>query len=287
VAEPLISGRTDVLAILGDPIRQVRTPELVNAEIARRGLDAVLVPLHVRPSGLAEVLAALRRTGNVRGAVVTMPHKQAAAGLVDHLSPTAREVGACNVVRFDEDGTIRGELTDGSALTTALTAAGAALAGARVFLAGAGGAASAIAYAVADQGAAALALCNRTRGRASALAEGIRARYPGVDVEVCDPRPGTADVVVNATSVGIDPEHRDLPFDASALTARTVVADIVISPRPTALVEAARAAAAAVVDGEDMLRAQVGAFVDFMLPDPSTATPSDRPNGRETGLHRV
>src|SRR3979411_1358696 len=99
----MISGHTEILAILGDPIRQARPPELVNAELARRGLDAVLVPLHVTAPGLAVAVAGLRRMGNVRGAVVTMPHKQSVVGLVDGLSPTAREVGACNVIRFGAD----------------------------------------------------------------------------------------------------------------------------------------------------------------------------------------
>lgn len=273
MADRVISGRTEILVILGDPIRQARTPELVNAEIARRGLDAVLVPLHVTAPGLAAAVAGLRQAGNVGGAVVTMPHKRSVVSLVDRLSPTSQQVGACNVVRWDEDRTACGDLTDGRALVAALAAAGASIPGARAFLAGAGGAAAAIAFALAGAGAGALAVYNRTRAAAEALAGHLRSSYPEVVIEVRGPDPQGADIVVNATAVGIDPARRELPFDITAVAAGVVVADIVISPRPTALVEAARARRMIVVDGEDMLRAQAGGFIDFML--------------RESGLRRA
>lgn len=265
MADRVISGRTEILVILGDPIRQARTPELVNAEIARRGLDAVLVPWHVTAPGLAAAVAGLRQAGNVRGAVATMPHKRSIVRLVDRLSPTSQQVGACNVVRWDEDRTACGDLTDGCALVTALAAAGASLPGARAFLAGAGGAAAAIAFALAGAGAGALAVHNRTRAAAEALADHVRGSYPEMTIEVRGPDPEGADIVVNATPVGIDPARRELPFDVAAIASGAVVADIVISPRPTALVEAARARRMSVVDGEDMLRAQAGGFIDFML----------------------
>lgn len=281
----MISGRTEVLAILGDPIEQVRTPELVNAEIDRRGLDAVLVPLHVRPAGLASAVAGLRRMANVRGAVVTMPHKRSVVELVDELSSTAREVGACNVIRFGPDGGVWGAATDGHALVSALIGAGAVLAGARVFLAGAGGAAAAIAFALAEAGVKAIAVHNRTRASAEALVHAVHIGHPNTAVTVAGPDPGDAGIVVNATSVGIDPRRDEPPFDPAATAPDAVVADIVISPRPTALVTAARATRATVVDGEDMLRAQVGVFVDVLLGEP--ANDPDRPAGREGGQSRV
>jgi shikimate dehydrogenase len=288
MADHVISGRTEVLAILGDPIRQARTPELVNAELACRGIDAVLVPLQVTGPGLPAVLAGLRSAGNVRGMVVTMPHKQSIAGMLDGLSPAAREAGACNVVRFNADRAAWGEATDGRALVAALEAAGVTLKGERVFMAGAGGAARAIAFALARAGAAALGLYNRTRERASELAEAIRGSYPEIAVEVGGPDPGDAGIAVNATPVGIDPARRELPFDVSALAAGSVVADIVISARPTALVEAARARQAIVIDGEDMLRAQVGAFIDIVLGVGSPIAFSDyRLDGRESDHNRA
>jgi shikimate dehydrogenase len=276
----IVSGHTEVLAILGDPIRQVRTPALVNAEIARRGLDAVLVPLQVSESGLGEAVAGLRRSGNVRGAVVTMPHKQRVTALVQRLSSGARRIGACNVIRFAPDRTVHGENTDGHALVSALTAAGVCPAGADVFLAGAGGAGSSIGFALAGAGVSRLAIHNRNHARAEELADNIRAQHPGIAVEVCGPDPKQARIVVNATSVGLHPGLRELPFKPEITMADAVV-DIVISPRPTALVEAARRQGITVVDGEDMLRAQVAAFVDFMLGVPSTSPNHHRPAGQK------
>src|SRR5262245_62035199 len=84
-----VTGRTALLAILADPVEQARTPGLVNAALARRGCDAVLVPLHVAAAGLPSVLAGLRATRNFRGCVVSMPHKVAATRYVDRLTACA------------------------------------------------------------------------------------------------------------------------------------------------------------------------------------------------------
>jgi shikimate 5-dehydrogenase len=99
-----ITGRTELLAILAEPVAQARAPGLVNAALASRGCDAVLVPLRVPSEALERVVAALRAIGNFKGAVVSMPHKSRTLSLVDEATPQAREVGACNVIRREADG---------------------------------------------------------------------------------------------------------------------------------------------------------------------------------------
>src|SRR5262245_23506350 len=166
---PTIHGSTAVLAIVADPVAQAQTPMLLNAALARRGHDAVLVPLHVGTEGLARAVDAMRAVRNFRGAVVSMPHKAAVVALLDDVEPSVRQVGACNVVRRDRDGRLCGTIFDGEGFVAGLRNAGQDVRGRKVFLAGAGGAASAIAFAVCRHGAAALTIYNRTAAHADAL----------------------------------------------------------------------------------------------------------------------
>jgi shikimate dehydrogenase len=262
VTQPTIGGGTGLLAILGDPIAHAQAPTLVNAALAARGLDAVLVPLHVRAAELARVVAALRAVQNFRGAVVTMPHKEAAAALLDELSPEAREVGACNVIRRDAGGRLKGTMLDGEGFVAALRRAGHEPRAKRVFLAGAGGAAGAIAFALARHGAAALTIHNRTAARGEALASRLRAARPGFDVRVAGAGPAAHDLAINATSLGLR-DGDALPFDARDLRPETIVAEIVI--RATPLLAEARRRGCPVVEGRPMLEEQVEQMVEFIL----------------------
>src|SRR5262245_344846 len=139
-ARTAITGRTGVLAILGDPLAQARGPGLVNASLVQRGEDAVLVPLRVPRGALAPVIAGLRAVESFRGAVVTMPHKTAVVDLLDEVLPEAQQVGACNVFRRDAADRLVGSMLDGEGFTAALRRAGHEVRGRRVWLAGAGGA---------------------------------------------------------------------------------------------------------------------------------------------------
>src|SRR5262245_63539607 len=131
--------------------------------------------MQVPPGGLASLVAGVRAIGNFRGAIVTMPHKATIVPMLDEVEPAARQVGACNTVRRGADGRLTGMMFDGEGLVAGLRAAGGDVRGRRVFLAGAGGAAAAIAFAVAAHGATALAIWNRTVANAEALAARVRA----------------------------------------------------------------------------------------------------------------
>ncbi|MFC9930701.1 shikimate dehydrogenase family protein [Streptomyces sp. NPDC127190] len=261
---PPITGRTALTLLLGDPVVQARSPELVNAELERRGLEARLMPLRVAADDLATVAAALRVTDTFRGAVVTMPHKHAVVPLLTTAGERVARTAACNVIRREEDGSLTGDMLDGEAMVRAIQDAGGTVKDARVLLVGAGGAASGIALALADHGVAELDITNRTAARADALADRVAAAVPGVRVTaVTAPGDGYA-LVVNASAVGMRPEDGP-PVAPGVLTGAEVVADAVIAPRPTALLAAAAAAGCATVDGGRMLAAQVGLMVDFMF----------------------
>jgi shikimate dehydrogenase len=259
----VISGRTGVLAIIADPVVQAMAPTLVNAACAERGLDLVMVPLQVAGPDLAQVVHSLRAVGTFRGAVVSMPHKSALLSLLDDVSPEGRQVGACNVFRREPDGRLAGAMLDGEGFVAALARAGHTVRGRRVLLAGAGGAASAIAFAIAKHGAAALTIHNRTTARADTLVARLRAAWPALDVTTGGPGCAGYDLVVNATSLGMRPGDA-LPIDPSNLVAGTVAAEIVIRPEPTPFLTAAAARGCAVQHGAPMLAEQIGLLLDFM-----------------------
>ena len=235
---------------------------LANAAIAKRGVDAVLVPMRVPRGELAAVVAAIRVVGNFAGAVVSMPHKEAIVALLDDLTAEAAQVGACNVVRRRDDGRLEGTMLDGEGFVAGLRGAGHEVRGKRVFLAGAGGAAAGIAFAVAKHGARALTVHNRTAPKGRALAARVGAAFPEVAVATGS-SPAGHDLVVNATSLGMQPDDA-LPIDASALEPGMVAADVVIHAETPFLTAAARSGCA-VHPGAPMLAAQIDLMLDYML----------------------
>lgn len=263
MVELTITGRTRLYGIVADPIGHVKAPELLNPRFAAAGHDGVLVPFHVAAADLPVLVAALRRLPNFGGLSVTVPHKEAMARLCDTLSDAARLAGAVNVVRRDPDGTLHGAMFDGEGFCAGLLAAGHAIAGQRVFIAGAGGAASGIGFALAAHGAAGITLFNRTAARATALAARIADAYPGVAVMAGGPDPAGHDIVVNTTTLGLKPDDA-LPVDPRSLSPGMLVVEIIMDPAETALMRAARARGCATHPGRPMLDEQITLIGRFM-----------------------
>lgn len=234
-----------VCGVLGWPVRHSRSPALHEAGYAALGLDGwryQLLP--VPPELFEETVRALPGAGFV-GANVTIPHKEAAAALADEASDAVRAIGAANTLSFAAGGRILAENTDAPGLLDALPLDPA---GRTAVVLGAGGSARAAVWALAGAGADVL-VWNRTAERARRLSAEIGGRA----VESPPPR---ADLLVNATSVGLqsgqDP-FKALPLDADALRGYPCLVDLVYGSGPTALVSAARAAGATVVDGLEIL----------------------------------
>jgi shikimate dehydrogenase len=271
---PPITGKTRLLALIADPVVQAGSPALINAELLQRGQfgDFVMLPLQIPRDALAMALAGLHQTGNFCGAVVSMPHKQAIVPLLDSCSARVQQQGACNVIRRTTDGRLHGDMLDGSGFVHSLLQAGHGVGGQRILLLGAGGAARSIAFALAEAGAAALGIGNRTPEHARQLAAAVKATSPACSAVALEGRPaftGAWDIVVNATCLGMQADDA-MPLPASALHAGLLVADIVISPQPTALLQAAKALGCRVHDGRQMLEAQKTLLLDFMLHGVST-----------------
>lgn len=258
-----ITGRTRLFGILADPIHHVRAPQAINALFAQRGFDGVLVPMHVTAAALPAMVDALRRIENFDGCVVTMPHKSAIVSLLDHVTDDARQVGAVNIVRRDAAGRLHGHILDGEGFVAGLRASGFDPAGRSVYLAGAGGAGNAIAFALARAGIARLAIANRSLARASDLAQRIAAAWPTVVTGTAGADASGFDLVVNSTSLGMRADDA-LPLDVATLAPSQTVAEIIMQPERTALLAAAAARGCRVQPGAPMLDAQVALMVAFM-----------------------
>ena len=258
-----ITGATRVYLHLAHPSAHARTPQVMNAEFARRGVDAVAVSADVAPGDLGGFARGLRGWRNLAGLSVTMPHKEALASHVDELTGPAALIGAVNVVRREPDGRLVAANTDGSGFVIGLRQAGHELSGRRVLLAGAGGAGRAVAFAVAGAGAAHLTIANRTTARAERLARDIAVAYPAVTVAAGPPDPAGRDVVVNATSLGMRPGD-PLPVRAGGLAPGTLVCDIVTRPERTRLLDEAAARGCVPHPGLPMLAGQVDLILEFL-----------------------
>lgn len=260
-----ITGQTRLLALIADPVVQARTPDLANTLLQSQGLESryTLLPLQVAADHLASVIAGLRGTGNFAGAVVSMPHKQAILPLLDSLSDEARAVGAVNVIRRDDAGTLHGGLMDGEGFVAGLKAAGHDVSERDIIMAGAGGAASAIAWALARHGCRSLTLQNRSAGKAADLAHTLAQAFPELAVNLADNDGHHYDIAINATSLGMKPGDA-LPFSASVIQRSTLVAECVIAPEMTALLQAASAEGKSVHTGVPMLQGQLRLMLQFM-----------------------
>lgn len=261
----MITGRTLVYGILADPIAQVRTPEVLNRLFAEQGVDAVVVPFHLAAADLAAAWPAFGRLRSLGGLIVTVPHKSSVLPLCDSVGPAARLVGAANAVRREPDGRLACEMFDGRGFVGGLLEQGIDPAGARVLLAGAGGAASAIAFALAEAGCRRLTVANRTPAKAEALAARVREAFPACAAVAGPADPAGHGLAINGTSLGLRAQD-PLPFDAERLGPETIVAEVVMSPERTALLEAAQRRGCRVHLGRHMLDAQVRLLADFLLP---------------------
>ncbi|MDH3660967.1 MAG: shikimate dehydrogenase [Alphaproteobacteria bacterium] len=257
------SGKTHLYAILAHPVAHVRASEFFGPIIEAEQRDAFVVPLHVLPKDLPEMLPMLQRIGNLKGAVITIPHKETMARLCDEMGPNGQLAGAVNTVRFEEGGRLVGDMFDGVGLVNAARANGIEPKGAKVLMLGAGGAARAIAIALADEGALAITIANRTESRAKDLAAVVQAVFEDVEVKAGPADATGHDLVVNCTSLGLEPGD-PTPMDPATLRPDMRLFDI-IAPRDTELMDAARAAGLkTVIGGRPMVEHQVVAQLNFL-----------------------
>lgn len=258
----VISSTTTLIVHLGDPIAQVVAPTIYNPYFEQHGIDAAVVPMGVRAADYSAVLKALFRLTNVRGALVTMPHKVTTVALLDEWTSAVTVAQSCNAILRRADGTLLGDLFDGEGFVRGLGRKGFRFTGASCLVIGAGGAGSAIAAALARSGVAAVSLYDTNGQSAEALAGRLARHYPALEVRAGSRDPAGFDLVVNATPLGMNAGD-PLPLDAARLTAGTFVGEVVLNPEITPLLRAARAKGCRIQTGIDMLYEQIPAYLEF------------------------
>jgi shikimate dehydrogenase len=266
----MLDGDTRIIAHVGWPTHSFKAPMIYNPYFESIGCNAAVVPMGVRAEDFAAALPVILRMTTVHGALITMPHKVAVTDFLALASPAVRVSGACNAVRRDAGGGLAGDMFDGEGFARGLLRKGQKIAGATALVVGCGGVGAAISAALAGHGAAAIRLFDIDQAAMDGLARRLTDHFPTVAVSAGSADAGGADIVVNATPLGMrtgDP----MPVDPARLAPGTFVGEVVMTREETAFLAAARARGCRTQVGVDMLFEQIPAYLEFFgLP---TTTP--------------
>lgn len=258
----MIDGSTEVIVHLGYPTHAFKAPLVYNPYFAASGINAVVVPLACREDAFEAALRGLFRLDNVRGALITMPHKVSVVELLDEATASVRVAGACNAVKRTSDGRLVGDQFDGTGFVRGIERKGMRPVGARALVVGCGGVGSAIAASLAASRVAHIALFDLNPASAEELAWRLNVHFPGVEVSVGRNDPQGFDLVVNATPLGMNPGD-PLPIDVSRLAPGTFVGEVVMSNEMTAFLQAAQQRGCRVQVGSDMLFEMIPPYLEF------------------------
>jgi shikimate dehydrogenase len=258
----MVRGTTILIAHLGYPTEAFKAPMIYNPYFDKAGIDAVVVPMGIKANDYPGFLRSLFRLTNIRGALVTMPHKVTTVRLLDEVTTTAKIAGSCNAILRRPDGTLLGDMFDGEGFVRGVKRAGHKLKGKRALVVGCGGVGSAIAASLAGVAIAGISLFDATRGAAESLGERLRNHYPKLDVETGSNDPTGYDIVVNATPLGMK-DGDPLPLDVSKLTSQMLVGEVVMKQEFTPFLRAARDRGCPIQIGTEMLFEQIPAYLEF------------------------
>lgn len=259
----MISGKTLLIAHLGFPTETFKSPLIYNPFFEKAGIDAVVVPMGVQAGDFETFLPELFKLDNIRGALVTMPHKMMAIELADEVSPTARIAGAANVLRKRDDGGLVADMFDGEGFVRGVLRKGRQLARTSALIIGSGGVGSAIAASLAAAGVTRMGLVDTSDGAAESLSSRLSRHYPDLTVHTGSADPTGYDLVVNATPLGMN-DGDPLPIDINLLSPTTFVGEVVMKSAVTPLLRAARERGCEIQVGVDMLFEQVPANLEFL-----------------------
>ena len=258
----MINGNTEIIAHIGYPTHSFKSPMIYNPYFEQAGINAVVVPMGCQTPDYPAFLKSVFTLTNIRGALITMPHKVVTVGLLDEVTATVKVAGACNAVKRTEDGRLVGDMFDGAGFVRGVQRKGLDLTGARVLVVGSGGVGCAIAASLAGAGIGAISLFDVNTASAEGLGQRLKQNYPAIDVSTGSNDPAGFDLVVNATPMGMN-EGDPLPVDVKRLSADTFVGEVVMKSEITAFLAAARAQGCRVQVGSDMLFEQIPAYLEY------------------------
>jgi shikimate dehydrogenase len=258
----MIDGNTEIIAHVGYPTHTFKSPSIYNPWFDKHRINAVVVPMGVRAEDYIDVFHSLFKVTNMRGALITMPHKITTMGLVDEVSPTAAVAGATNAVVVRPDGSLLADQFDGAGFVRSLHNKGFEPAGKRALVVGNGGVGSAIAASLAGSGIAEIGLSDASEHSSRQLGERITKHFPEVVASAVSNDPEGYDLVVNATPAGMSAGDA-LPVDVARIGRGAFVADVVLTVDKTPFLLAAEARDCVLQTGAEMLAEMVPACLEF------------------------
>jgi shikimate dehydrogenase len=258
----MIRGTTALVAHIGWPTHAFKAPMIYNPYFEQAGIDAVVVPMGCQAAHYAAFLKSVFTLENIRGALITMPHKVTTVALLDEASPTVKIAGSCNAVRRSEDGRLVGDMFDGEGFVRGLRRKGCRLAGARVLVVGCGGVGSAIAASLAAAGIGAIGLFDARAESATELGRRLAAHYPALTVTTGSNDPAGHDIVVNGTPMGMN-DGDPMPMDVSRIAPEAFVGEVVMKSEMTSFLKAVQSRGNRFQVGSDMLFEQIPAYLEF------------------------
>ena len=257
-----IDGNTELIAHIGYPTHSFKSPLIYNPYFEKEGINALVVPMGCQAEHYPEFLKSVFNLTNIRGALITMPHKVTTVSLLDEVTPTVKVAGACNAVKRDEKGRLVGDMFDGSGFVRGVQRKGFRLQGKRVLVVGCGGVGSAIAASLAAENISAISLFDVNAASCDGLAQRLQSVYPQIKVSTGSNDPEGHDLVVNATPMGMD-EGDPLPLNVSRIAPETFVGEVVMRQEMTAFLQAAQKRGCQVQVGSDMLFEQIPAYLEY------------------------
>jgi len=258
----MINGNTDIIAHIGFPTHAFKAPMIYNPWFEKAGVNAIVVPMGCQAPDYPSFLRAVFKLSNIRGALITMPHKVTTVALLDEVLPTAAIAGACNAVRRLPDGRLQGDMFDGEGFVRGVRRKGCVLEGARVLVVGCGGVGSAIAASLAAAGVGAISLFDAHADSASGLGQRLSKHDPLLKVSTGSNDPAGFDLVVNGTPMGMNAGD-PMPMDVSRVAPTTFVGEVVMKTEMTAFLTAVQARGCRFQIGSDMLFEQIPAYLEF------------------------
>ena len=259
-----VNGKTRVYAIVGDPIEQVRSPEMVTWEMQKRDHNAVLIPMHIARDEFDTVIPHIMRMRNLDGLIFTIPFKAQAIALAKTLGPQASQIGAINALKKHSNGAWSGEIFDGIGCVEAFKQRGITLQDKRLQLIGLGGAGSAICVALAYEKPKLLRLFDINAQTTERMAKMVNTICPQTVVEVGLPLAEGIDILLNASPVGMLSDAR-LPLAVQQFKKELIVFDAIVMPENTPLLSLAQDCGCQVVRGREMMLGQISKIVDYFF----------------------
>jgi len=259
-----VNGKTCVYGIVGDPIEQVRSPEMVTWEMQKRDHNAVLIPMHIARDEFDSVMPHIMRMRNLDGLIFTIPFKAQAIALAKTLGPQASQIGAINALKKHSNGAWSGEIFDGIGCVEAFKQRGITLQDKRLQLIGLGGAGSGICVALAYEKPKLLRLFDIDPQTTDRMAKMVNTISPQTVVEVGLPLAEGIDILLNASPVGMLNDAR-LPIAVQQFKKELIVFDAIVMPENTPLLSLAQDCGCQVVRGREMMLGQISKIVDYFF----------------------